>query len=260
MRPTRVERSAHSRKLALLMARAVIFAGGPGTRLRPFTTVLPKPLMPIGDRPILDIVMRQLARYGFERITIASGYLSELIEAFFRDGSAYGLRIDYHIEREPLGTMGALASIEALDSEDDFVVMNGDILTDLDYRVLFDAHRSSDATATIATHKKSVEVSLGVMKFEDRDDSTRLTGFVEKPTYHYEVSMGIYCFTRGVLDYVEPNVRLDFPDLIQTLVADGRIVRGYPFAGYWMDIGRHEDYQEAADEFEEYRSRLLPDE
>ncbi len=97
------------------MARVIILAGGPGTRLRPFTTVLPKPLMPIGDRPILDIVVRQLRHQGFERITIASGYLAELLEAFFRDGSAYGIPIDYHVEREPLGTVGALALIEGLE-------------------------------------------------------------------------------------------------------------------------------------------------
>jgi NDP-mannose synthase len=239
--------------------RAVIFAGGPGTRLHPFTTVLPKPLMPVGDRPILDIVIRQLRHFGFERVTIASGYLSELIEAFFRDGSSYDITIDYHIEHEPLGTVGALGVIGDLAVEQEFLVMNGDILTDLNYHVFFDAHRSSGATATIATHQRSVEVSLGVMRFDDGGDPTRLTGFIEKPTYHYEVSMGVYCFSHEVLEYIEPNTRVDFPDLIQRLLADGRLVRGYPFNGYWMDIGRLEDYQLASDEFDEQRSRLLPD-
>ena len=241
------------------MNRAVIFAGGPGTRLRPFTTVLPKPLMPVGDRPILDIVIRQLARHGFERITIASGYLSELIEAFFRDGTNYGVSIDYHIERERLGTVGALGVIENLRAEDAFLVMNGDILTDLDYRAFVDAHLASGAAATIATHKKSVEVSLGVMKFDDSDDPARLTGFIEKPTYHYEVSMGVYCFSNVVLDHVTPDMPLDFPDLVGSLLAQKRSVRGHRFDGYWMDIGRHEDYQEAVEEFEQFRSRLLPE-
>jgi NDP-sugar pyrophosphorylase family protein len=240
------------------MRRVVILAGGTGTRLRPFTTVLPKPLMPIADRPILDIVIRQLARFGFQRITIASGYLSELIEAFFRDGSAYGVHIDYHIERKPLGTAGALASIDSLDSESSFLVMNGDVLTDLDYRELSNAHIASDAMATIATHRKSVEVSLGVMDFDDPAEPTRLTGYTEKPSYHYRVSMGVYCFSKVVLSYVEPDVYLDFPDLILRLLADGKIVRGYPFDGYWMDIGRHEDYEQAADEFEQHRAALLP--
>jgi NDP-mannose synthase len=241
------------------MNRAVIFAGGPGTRLRPFTTVLPKPLMPVGDRPILDIVITQLARHGFTRITIASGYLSELIEAFFRDGTAYGVAIDYHIERERLGTVGALALIDDLHDEEQFLVMNGDILTDLDYRMFVEAHRDAGVAATIATHQKSVEVSLGVMKFDDPEDATRLTHFIEKPTYHYEVSMGVYCFSREVLEFVERDVPLDFPDLMTTLLANGRTVRGHRFGGYWMDIGRHEDYQDAIDEFEEYRSRLLPE-
>ena len=240
--------------------RVVILAGGPGTRLRPFTTVLPKPLMPVGDRPILDIVVRQLQRHGFERITIASGYLAELLEAFFRDGATYGIPIDYHVEREPLGTVGALALIEGLESTEAFLVMNGDLLTDLDYRDLVEAHRQSGAAATIATHRRNVEISLGVMQFEDVDDPDRLTGFVEKPTYDYQVSMGVYCFSPDVLGYIEPNVPLDFPDLVARLLADGQAVRGYPFAGYWMDIGRHEDYEQASDEFEEYRSRLLPDE
>ena len=240
--------------------RVVILAGGPGTRLRPFTTVLPKPLMPIGDRPILDIVVRQLRHQGFERITIASGYLAELLEAFFRDGSAYGIPIDYHVEREPLGTVGALALIEGLDSTDAFLVMNGDVLTDLDYRRLVDAHNASGAAATIATHQRTVEVSLGVMQFEDAEDTDRLTGFVEKPTYEYSVSMGVYCFSPEAIRFIEPDVALDLPDLVGRMLADGQVVRGYPFAGYWMDIGRHEDYQQASDEFEEHRSRLLPDE
>ena len=189
------------------MARVIILAGGPGTRLRPFTTVLPKPLMPIRDRPILDVIVRQLARNGFERITVASGYLAELLEAFFRDGSAYGIPIDYHVERERLGTVGALGSIDGLGLEAVFLVMNGDVLTDLDYRAFVGAHQSSDAIATIATHRRSVEISLGVMRFEDNADPSRLTAFVEKPSYHYEVSMGVYCFSRDVHGYVEPTSR-----------------------------------------------------
>jgi NDP-mannose synthase len=241
------------------VSRVIILAGGPGTRLRPFTTVLPKPLMPIADRPILDIVVRQLGHQGFDRITIASGYLAELLEAFFRDGSSYGVSIDYHVEREPLGTIGALGLIDGLHSTDPFLVMNGDVLTDLDYRDVVESHISSGATATIATHRRTVEVSLGVMQFDDAGDPLRLTGFVEKPTYHYDVSMGVYCFSPDVLAYIEPNVALDLPGLVDRLLADGRTVRGFPFAGYWMDIGRHEDYQQASDEFEEHRSRLLPE-
>ena len=137
------------------MKRAVVLAGGQGTRLRPYTAVLPKPLMPVGDRPVLDIVVRQLKRDGFERITIATGYLAELIETFFRDGENYGIAIDYYRESEPLGTVGALGLIEGLD--DDFLVMNGDTLTDMDYAGLLDRHRASGAAATIATNVISPE-------------------------------------------------------------------------------------------------------
>src|SRR3954464_15734726 len=147
------------------MKRAVILAGGLGTRLRPYTTILPKPLMPVGDRPVLDIVVRQLRRDGFDRITIATGYLAELIEAFFRDGSDYGIPIDYFREREPLGTVGALAEIDALD--DDFLVMNGDTLTDMDYSAVLQHHSESDAVATIATRTREVEISLGVLRLDD---------------------------------------------------------------------------------------------
>jgi NDP-sugar pyrophosphorylase family protein len=237
--------------------RAVILAGGEGSRLRPYTTVLPKPLMPVGDRPILDIIMRQLVAYGFERVTIATGYLAELIEVFFGDGAAYGLQIDYHREHEPLGTVGALATIEGL-RDDHFLVMNGDVLTDIDYAELMRWHAESGADATIATHRKKVEISLGVLHFQDAADETRLTDYSEKPTYDYEVSMGVYCFAPTVLDHIEPNVRLDFPDLMLQLVERGHTVRGYRSDDYWLDLGRMEDYQQALDDFTDIQGRLLP--
>lgn len=238
--------------------RAVILAGGEGTRLRPFTTVLPKPLMPIHDRPILDVVVRQLAHARFERITIATGYLAELIEAFFRNGDRYQISIDYHVEDEPLGTVGPLALIDGLESETAFLVMNGDVLTDIDYRRLMAAHTASGATLTIATHKRSVQVSLGVMGFGDDRDPTRVTDFIEKPTYDYDVSMGIYCFSGDALEFIEPGRYLDLPTLIHRLIDAGKVVRGFPFAGYWMDIGRHEDYEQATEEFAANKARLLP--
>src|SRR3977135_4336567 len=154
------------------MKRAVILAGGEGVRLRPFTTVLPKPLMPIGARPVLDIVVRQLKAHGFERITIATGYLAELIEAFFRDGESYGIAIDYFREKDPLGTVGAPALIEGL-AADPTLVMNGDVLTDIDYAALLERHRASDAAATIATKVRHIQVSLGVLRFGEDRDPTR---------------------------------------------------------------------------------------
>ncbi len=235
----------------------MILAGGEGTRLRPYTTVLPKPLMPIGDRPVLDIVVRQLKAHDFDRITIATGYLAELIEVFFRDGSAYGIPIDYHRESEPLGTVGALALIDGL-AADDVLVMNGDVLTDIDYGALLERHRASDAAATIATKERQIHVSLGVLRFDDDRDATRLTGYDEKPAIDYTASMGVYCFAPRALAHLVPGERVDFPELILRLIAAGEIVRAWPSEGYWLDIGRHDDYEQAQEEFESVRDRLLP--
>jgi NDP-mannose synthase len=240
------------------MARAVVLAGGQGTRLRPYTTVLPKPLMPVGDRPILDIVVRQLKRAGFERVTMATGYLAELIEVFFRDGESYGVAIDYFREQEPLGTVGALSMIDGL-GDRDFLVMNGDVLTDIDYAALLEEHVESGAAATIATKTRDVRIQLGVLVFGDSQDRNRLTGYMEKPTVRYEASMGIYCFSPRVLEHIEEGEALDFPDLVLKLIESGEEVRAYPTDGYWLDIGRHDDYEAAQAEFEELRGRLIPD-
>jgi NDP-sugar pyrophosphorylase family protein len=240
------------------MTRAVILAGGEGTRLRPYTTVLPKPLMPIGDRPVLDIVLRQLRNAGFEHVTIATGYLAGLIEAFCGDGSAYDMRVDYYREHEPLGTVGALALID--DLELPFLVMNGDVLTDMDYAAMLEAHADSGAAATIATTRREIEVSLGVMHFADAGDTDRVTDYIEKPRLAYDVSMGVYCFDPGVLPLIEPELRLDFPDLVLRLLQNGLEVRAHRPDAYWLDIGRHDDYEQAMQEFDRVRHRLLPDE
>jgi len=236
--------------------RAIILAGGLGTRLRPYTTVLPKPLMPIGDRPVLDIVIRQLHRDGFDHITIATGHLAELIEAFFRDGSAYGVRIDYYRERTPLGTVGALALVDDLD--DDFLVMNGDVLTDMEYAALMAHHRASGAAATIASHTRTVQVSLGVMDL-DPTDRSRVRDYVEKPSLEYEASMGVYCFSPRVVPHITRGLRLDFPDLVLRLIAAGEPVRAWRSSGFWLDVGRPEDYEQAQDDFERLRERLIPE-
>lgn len=238
--------------------RAVVLAGGLGTRLRPYTAVLPKPLMPVGDRPVLDIVIRQLRAAGLERLTIATGHLAELIEAFFRDGAAYDIPIDYFREHEPLGTVGALALIDGLDEP--FLVMNGDIITDLDYGRLMAGHVASGAVATIATSVRHVEISLGVLKFDDDREPDRLTGYEEKPKLDYEASMGVYCFSPEVLPYIPSGERLDFPDLILRLIEAGEVVRAWRSDDYWLDIGRHEDYETALEEFETMKHRLIPPE
>jgi NDP-sugar pyrophosphorylase family protein len=225
-------------------------------RLRPYTTVLPKPLMPIADRPILDIVVRQLRHHGFERVTMATGHLAELIEVFFRDGESYGITIDYFREDEPLGTVGALAMLDDLDG--DVLVMNGDILTDLDYGAFLEDHAASGAAASIATTKRHVTISLGVLEREDPQDPERLTNYREKPEIDYEASMGIYCFSPSALAHIERGERLDFPDLVLRLIAAGERVRGVQMDCYWLDIGRPSDYEQATEEFERYRERLLP--
>jgi NDP-sugar pyrophosphorylase family protein len=218
--------------------------------------VLPKPLVPVGDRPVLDIVVRQLRRDGFDHVTVATGYLAELIEAYFGDGRRHGVKIDYHREAEPLGTVGAIGFVEGL--SEDFLVMNGDVLTDIDYRALLDRHTSSDAIATIATHERTVQISLGVLEMSQDSDPTRLVGYREKPSMHYEVSMGVYCFSPKVLSYIDRGETLDFPDLILRLIDANETVRGWRSSGYWLDIGRHEDYEKAMDEFEQMRDRLIP--
>jgi NDP-sugar pyrophosphorylase family protein len=214
--------------------------------------------MPVGDRPIMDVIVRQLNRAGATRITVATGYLAELIEVFFGDGSKYGVPIDYFREDEPLGTVGALASLD--DLTDDFMVMNGDVLTDLDYAALLHSHRQSGAAATIATQTREVEISLGVLQFGDDGDPTRLTDYLEKPHIDYQASMGVYCFSPSVLAHIEQGVRLDFPDLVLRLIANGMTVRAWPSTNYWLDIGRHDDYETALDEFEGMRAQLLPPE
>jgi NDP-sugar pyrophosphorylase family protein len=224
--------------------RAVILAGGEGRRLRPYTTVLPKPLMPVGENPILEIVVRQLHRAGFDHLTLAVGYLASLLQAFFDDGSRFDVKIDYSFEDEPLGTAGPMSLLDPPPA-DDFLVMNGDILTNLDYANLMADHKSSGAMVTVAVFIKPVPISLGVLELDDQD---HVSGYIEKPTMHYPVSTGIYCFRPEVLQFLERGKRCDLPTLILRLIEAGETVRAHRFDGYWLDIGRREDYEVAVEE------------
>jgi NDP-sugar pyrophosphorylase family protein len=232
--------------------KAVILAGGKGTRLTPYTKVLPKPLMPIGDMPILEILLRQLKRANFDEVVLTVGHMAHLLESFFQDGERLGLRIKYSFEEQPLGTAGPLSLVQGLD--DTFVVANGDILTTLDSRNLLESHRRSKAIATIATHTRQVRVDLGVIQF---DGDQCVVGYQEKPTFNLQVSMGIYVFEPEVLRYIPHNQYLDFPDLVLKLVAAGERVMGYPFSGYWQDLGRPDDYEQAVQDFEGLREQIL---
>ncbi len=234
-------------------SRAVILAGGKGTRLAPYTTVFPKPLMPLGETPILEVVLRQLSAHGFSEVTLAVGYLAELIEAFFGDGSRFGLRIDYSREEHPLGTAGPLALIDRLDEP--FLVMNGDVLTTLDYGAFLTGHAASGAVASIATKTRTARIDFGVV---ESDADGTVTGYVEKPEHEYTVSTGVYAFSPAVLGHVVRGERLDFPDLILRLLDRGQRVRSVPFDGYWLDIGRHDDFARAQQEFEARRAEFLP--
>lgn len=235
------------------MKRAVILAGGKGTRLAPYTTVFPKPLMPLGDTPILEIVLRQLATRGFERATLAVGHLAELMEAFFGDGSKFGIAVDYSREEQPLGTAGPLSLISGL--SEPFLVMNGDVLTTLDYGAFLAEHAASGAAASVATKKRSTRIDFGIVETDTAGD---ITGYIEKPEHEYRVSMGVYAFSPEALSHIEHGERLDFPDLILRLLAAGKRVRSVAFEGYWLDIGRHDDFARAQEEFAAKRDEFLP--
>jgi NDP-sugar pyrophosphorylase family protein len=233
--------------------RAVILAGGRGTRLAPYTTVLPKPLMPVGEKPILDIVIRQLRHYGFTEVTLAVGHLAELIQAYFGDGERFGIKIRYSREHQPLGTAGPLALIDDLSTP--FLMMNGDILTTIDFARLMEAHRSGGQIATVCAFARPLKVDLGVIEF---DGDHRLTQYLEKPTHHYWVSMGVYAFDPRICSHVSRDRPLDLPDMLKALVAAGETVRCHEHDGYWLDIGRLDDYQRAAEDFGKLRHLFLP--
>ncbi len=232
---------------------AVILAGGKGTRLAPFTTVFPKPLMPLDDMPILEIVIRQLRAVGIRNITLSVGYLSSLLQAYFNDGKKWDVDIRYSSENTPLGTAGPIALVDGLDRT--FLVMNGDLLTTMDYFELYSFHKSRGSLVTVSTFTKHVKIDLGVLEqFTDG----RISDYIEKPSFDYQVSMGIYLMEPEVLKFIPREQRLDLPDLVRNLIARGEKVFGYPFKGKWLDIGRQEDYAAAIDIFRNSRSEFLP--
>jgi NDP-sugar pyrophosphorylase family protein len=240
-------------ELPPLAREAFILAGGKGVRLRPYTTLIPKPLVPIGDHSIIEIVLRQLAARGFAKATIAIGHLGQLIRAFVGDGSQWGIEVQYTHEDSPLGTIGP-ALLDLDDRPEHFLIMNGDILTDLDYVALLDAHAASGAPLTVATYEREHRVDFGVLDVAGQN----IVRFREKPTYTYSVSMGVYAVSASTLRGYVPGRPFGFDDLILDLLAKGQGPANYPFSGFWLDIGRPDDYDRANNDFGELRPLLLP--
>jgi NDP-mannose synthase len=231
---------------------AVVLAGGRGTRLAPFTHVLPKPLLPVGERPILDLVLTQLSRAGCTKATMAVGHLGHLIEIYCGNGDQWGVDIDYFRETTPLGTVGALAQIEDL-PDVPFIVMNGDVLSDLSFTQLLEQHAATDAALTIGAFRRRERDELGILEVSD---DGALVAYREKPEHEYLVSMGIYAFSRSAIDLVPRETPMDFPDLVGALLEAHRPVRTHVHSDYWLDLGRPDDFARANEEFEDVRSRL----
>jgi NDP-mannose synthase len=210
--------------------------------------------MPVGDMPVLEILVRQLRRAGIGRITLAVGHLAALLEAYFGDGSRFGVSLDYSYEDEPVGTAGPLALVSELDQT--FLVMNGDLLTTIDFEDLLRTHRAGGAAVTVGVLEKQVPVDLGIV---ETDAGGLVVNYIEKPTLTYDVSVGVYAMEPSVLAHIERGKRLDLPDLVLRLIAAGADVRAYRFSGAWFDIGRPDDYAAASEHFERRREELLPD-
>ena len=232
--------------------KAVVLAGGKGSRLAPYTKILPKPLMPIEDMPILEILLRQMKRAGIDEVVLTVGHLAELLHAFFKDGHQFGIHIDYSYENKPLGTAGPISLIENLDET--FLVTNGDVLTNMDMRALINYHKEHKAIATIASHVRNVRIDLGVIQTNLNND---IIGYIEKPTYEMLVSMGEYVFDPREKDYIDYNQYLDLPNLVLKLIDAGEKVCSFAFDGYWMDLGRIDDYEQAVKDFERLRPEIL---
>lgn len=236
-----------------MQAKVVIQAGGKGSRLYPYTKVLPKPLMPVGGMPILEVVIRQLASHGFRDLVITVGHLGDMIRWCCGDGARWGVHIAYCAEAQPLGTMGPLRQVDGLDRP--FLVMNGDLLTDLDYGSFFRWHLAGNAPLSIATYMKPVNISLGVLEM---DSQQRVIGFQEKPTLHFPCSMGVYGMNPELLDLIPEGQPFGFDDLMHEMLGRGIAARAFPFRGTWMDIGRPEDFQLACEAFEKQPELFLP--
>jgi NDP-sugar pyrophosphorylase family protein len=237
--------------------KAIVLAGGKGTRLLPYTALIPKPLMPIGDMTIVEILLRQLAFYGARDVMMCTGHQAALIEAVLGDGSRYGVKLSYRREDQPLGTIGPLRAL--LDElPERFLVMNGDILANVDFSDLYRASEERSAALSVAVYERPMKIDLGVL---DLDADGSVVGFREKPTIPFWVSMGIYVLSREALRrFVPPNEPFGFDQLMHAMLSAREPIHTYPFRGHWLDIGRSDDFSEAQGEFEKNRPLYLPGE
>lgn len=232
--------------------RAVILAGGKGVRLRPYTTFIPKPLVPMGNEmPVMEIIIRQLARCGFDHITVCLNHMANLIIAFFGDGATWGVKMDYVREDKPLSTIAPLTAIG--DLPDDFLTINGDVLCDLDYAEFLDHHVRKGNALTVATYKRTAKIDYGIIEF---DADRVVTGFREKPDMFLDVCMGINCINRSVIEGLAKGEPYGFDNLILDGIRTNKKYRVYPFGGFWLDLGRPEDYDYCNENYDEIKTKL----
>lgn len=228
------------------MPRAVIMAGGEGTRLRPFTHTIPKPLLPIGRKPVAQIIIEKLAAQGFDEIIMSLGYAADLIRAYFQDGTRYGVKISYYHETDRLGTAGCLAHLPEL-KQAPFLVTNGDLLTDLNYRDLLTEHEASAASLTVATRTQTVSLPYGVLHL----GQGKVIGVQEKPEHTYACNAGIYAISPGAVELVPTHGSFDMTELISALIEKGQTVRPREIDGYWFDLAQAQDFDKALESLEQ---------
>jgi len=241
--------------LGLIDIKALILVGGKGTRLKPYTTVIPKPLLPVGDLPILEIILLQLKAAGVDEVILAVGHMAHLFESFFQDGARFGIKISYSYEDKPLGTAGAVAFVLD-DLGDDFIVMNGDLLTTLNYKKMFMLHQKRAAAATIATFNREIKIDFGVIEF---DSSQMLKTYTEKPSYSFNLGMGVNILNADIAsNFLVKDEYLDMPDLMLKIQSQGHAVYCHNEDCFWLDMGSHTDYQEANEVFEKMKNEFLP--
>ena len=232
--------------------KALILAGGKGTRLLPYTTVLPKPLLPVDDMPIMEIIIRQLKKYDISDIFVSVGYLAGLIETFFGNGERFGVTLNYNIETKPLGTAGPIAFVPDFNST--LLVINGDVLTNLNFRNFIEYHKQNKAIMTVGISRQSFQNPLGYI---EHDECNVITNYIEKPVHQYDVSMGIYLLEPDTLRYIEKGKSLNIPDLVKNLIAHNLKTIGYHTDCYWLDMGKPEDYNKVNEDFKINKSKFL---